>query len=214
MLQLSSSLIVSSPIIWAWADLLASCFHTLAESRRFSRWLWHKIKQSRHAQQGILQILPVFFFNSKEVNYRFHLFSLPLTPHMCPFKMPWQFSLQQETQGADFSGTVSQEEAKPGILPLHCLCFLCCAWSKSWDLLTSHSKIYLATIYRLHTLLLGTVTWHNPSVKHKKTTCQNVMHLQQHNSLIALWSVLMTLMLNVRNVFLTVWLGAKQRTEL
>lgn len=40
------------------------------------------------------------------------------------------------------------------------------------------------------------------------------MHLQQHNSLIALWSVLMTLMLNVRNVFLTVWFGAKQRTEL
>lgn len=79
------------------------------------------MKQFRHAQQSILQILSVYFFNSKEVNYRFYILFLPLTPYMCQLRMPRQFSFQQEIQGADFSGTVSYEEAKTGILPLHCL---------------------------------------------------------------------------------------------
>lgn len=40
-----------------------------------------------------------------------------------------------------------------------------------------------------------------------------VTHLQQDNSLIALWSVLKTLMLSGRNIFFSVWFGARQRIE-
>lgn len=46
-------------------------------------------------------------------------------------------------------------------------CFLVLE-ARNQDLQTSHSNIYLATIYRLHMLLLGTVSPRNPSVKYKK----------------------------------------------
>lgn len=97
----SSSSIVTSPINWAWADLLASCFHTLTESR-FSGWLWHKMKQFRHAQRSILQILSVYFFNSKEVNYRFYILFLPLTPPYVPVKNALTIFLPTRNSGSRF----------------------------------------------------------------------------------------------------------------